>query len=268
MSRPISRSVAVGVAAVGLAVTACAPPVGPKPPPPVPPQPTLTATAAWPMTETTGPMMDSVAPGQNGSVTAGVIRDGTTYYFPGWSKNVDANGNLFGSVPANTGQVVVNDPRHVLEPKNGKFKIWGVLQSQLAANGQLPTGVPGQNFNVIQKARSVDAGGFWKVEIGSNGNRRGKLMCTLGDGNTTVTAIAPPPLFANGTPHTFACWLNENTLVAELDGQAATADTSQVNNVDPSGRFSTVVTFGKKPGSTDPRDAFAGWLHKVSILVG
>src|SRR6266540_964859 len=152
MSRSISRSVVVGVAAVGLAITACAPPVGPKPPPPVPPQPTLTATASWPMNETTGPMRDLIAPGQDGSVTAGVIRDGNTYYFPGWSKNVDANGNLFGSVSANTGQVVVNDPRHVLEPKNGKFKIWGVMRSQLAPNGQLPTGVPGQNFNVIQKA--------------------------------------------------------------------------------------------------------------------
>jgi hypothetical protein len=39
-------------------------------------------------------------------------------------------------------------------------------------------------------------------------------------------------------------------------------------NVDPSWRFSTVVTLGKKPGSTDPGDSFAGWLRDVSVLVG
>jgi len=270
MSRAISRSLFIGIGLVGLALGACAPPTPqkPPPPPPVPPPPVLTATATWLMNETSGAMVDAVAPRQNGAVAAGVLRDGSRYYFPGWSRNVDANGNLFGSVSASTGQVVVNDPNHVLEPKNGKFKIWGVMQSQLSANGQLPNGLPQQTLNVIQKARSVDAGGFWKVEIGTNGNRRGKLMCTLGDGNTTVTAIAPPALFTNGAPHTFQCWLNQNTLVAELDGQVATADTSQVNNVDPSGRFSTVVTFGKKPGSTDPGDSFAGWLRDVNVLVG
>ena len=43
---------------------------------------------------------------------------------------------------------------------------------------------------------------------------------------------------------------------------------AQVNNVDPSGRFSTEVTFGKKPGSIDPKDSFAGWLHEVQVSIG
>jgi hypothetical protein len=107
------------------------------------------------------------------------------------------------------------------------------------------------------------------VEIGTHDNRRGALLCTLGDGDTTVTAMSPgPATFADGQPHSFACWLNQNTLVAELDGQQGTVDTSQVNNVDPSGRFSTEVTFGKKPGSIDPEDSFAGWLHEVQVSIG
>ena len=62
-----------------------------------------------------------------------------------------------------------------------------------------------------------------------------------------------PATFADGQPHSFACWLNQNTLVAELDGQQGTVDTSQVNNVGPSGRFSTEVTFGKKPDPPTPK---------------
>ena len=262
------RAAAAGVVALAVA-TACPPP--PPPPPPVPPVPVVTGSAVWGMNETTGTMKDSLGPPfQNGIVAAGVGRDGSKYHFPGWEHNVDAAGNLVGTVSATDGQVTVADPQHLIEPKNGKFKISGVMQSALASTtGQLPNGVVGQNFNVIQKARSVDAGGFWKVEIGTHDNRRGALMCTLGDGDTTVTAMSPgPATFADGQPHSFACWLNQNTLVAELDGQQGTVDTSQVNNVDPSGRFSTEVTFGKKPGSTDPEDSFAGWLHEVQVSIG
>jgi hypothetical protein len=253
----------------GAVASGCVPP--PPPPPPVPPVPVVTGSALWAMDDTTGTMKDSVGPPfQNGIVAPGVSRDGSKYHFPGWQNNVDAAGNLVGVVSATDGQVTVADPQHLIEPKNGKFKISGVMQSALASTtGQLPNGVVGQNFNVIQKARSVDAGGFWKVEIGTHDNRRGALMCTLGDGDTTVTAMSPgPATFADGQPHSFACWLNQNTLVAELDGQQGTVDTSQVDNVDPSGRFSTEVTFGKKPGSTDPEDSFAGWLYEVQVSIG
>lgn len=273
-TRPQNRSfVVVAALAAGLVASACVPPPPPgPPPPPVPPAPVLTGSAYWGMNEQSGTMKDIVGPPfQNGNVSAsGVTRDGIKYGFAGWANNVDASGNLVGTVSATNAQVTVADPQHLIEPKNGKFRISGVMQSALASTtGQLPTGRPQQNFNVIQKARSVDAGGFWKVEIGSNANRRGKLMCTLGDGDTTVTAMSPGPnTFADGQPHVFACWLNQNTLVAELDGQRATVDTSQVNNVDPAGRFSTVVTFGKKPGSTAPDDSFAGWLHEVRVSIG
>ena len=142
----------------------------------------MTGSAVWGMNETTGPMKDSLGPPfQNGIVAAGVDRDGSKYHFPGWQNNVDAAGNLVGSVSATDGQVTVTDPQHLIEPKNGKFKISGVMQSALASTtGQLPNGVVGQNFNVIQKARSVDAGGFWKVEIGTHDNRRGALHVHAG----------------------------------------------------------------------------------------
>ena len=50
-----------------------------------------------------------------------------------------------------------------------------------------------------------------------------------------------------------------------VDGTAATASAWSVGNVHPTGEFSATVTVGKKPGSTDPKDAFAGRLKELVI---
>ena len=52
----------------------------------------------------------------------------------------------------------VPDPGDVLDPRTGSFTIALQLRSTLLANGRLPT-ASGASYNIVQKARSDDAGG-------------------------------------------------------------------------------------------------------------
>ena len=215
-------------------------------------------------------MKDSVGPPfHNGIVAAGVGRDGSKYQFPGWQNNVDAAGNLVGAVSATDGQVTVADPQHLIEPKNGKFKISGVMQSALASTtGQLPNGVVGRTSTSskrrgrstpVASGRSRSAptttDGRPDVHVGRRRHDRHGDVTRSGDVRRRSAAqlrLLAEPEHAGGRAR-------------RPEGHV---DTSQVNNVDPSGRFSTEVTFGKKPGSTDPEDSFAGWLHEVQVSIG
>ncbi len=259
------RVVPVGAAAIGL-VAACtsSPPTGQ----PLPPTPAMKTLAIWTMDETAGPTMhDTVKPNQNGRMGRGVTPGAGVFQFPGWAANVDATGRLQGSISDTDGEVVVRDRTHVLEPTNDLFGVSGTIRSRLTAAGQLPIGAPGTSFNVIQKARSNNQGGFWKVEIGGSGRTRGRLICTIGDGVRVVVVASPNPV-ADGGWHRFACWLGRGLLVAQVDAQGSTADASLLTTIDPVARFSGGVVLGKKPGSTDPGDAFSGWLGEVSISGG
>ena len=53
--------------------------------------------------------------------------------------------------------------------------------------------------------------------------------------------------------------------VLTVDGTAATASASSVGDIPPTGKFSATMSVGKKPGSTDPRDAFAGYLQQLVV---
>ena len=266
------RALAVGAGALLIGfVTACGPPSG-KPPigPPVtvPPKPAVAPLAVWAMDETTGPVMhDSVAPFQNGRMGSGVLPGAGVFDFPGWMANVDANGVLFGAVSETAGEVSVPDRTHLLEPRNGAFSVTGTIRSRLTAAGQLPVGAPGTSFNVVQKARANNQGGFWKVEIGGSGPHRGRLICTLGDG-ASVVAVASPVLVGDGGWHTFSCWLGRGAFVAQVDGHAQAVAASQIITVNPVDRFSGEVAVGKKPGSTDPGDSFSGWIGEIRVDAG
>jgi hypothetical protein len=266
------RTLALGAGALLMGfVSACGPPSG-KPPiaPPatVPPKPPVAPLAVWSMDERVGPVMhDAVAPFQNGRMGSGVVPEAGVFEFPGWVANVDANGVLFGTVSDTAGQVSVPDRTHVLEPRNGAFSVTGTIRSRLTAAGQLPSGAPGTSFNVVQKARANNQGGFWKVEIGASGPHRGELICTLGDG-LQVVAVASPVLVGDGAWHTFSCWLGRGAFVAQVDGYAQAVPASQISTVDPVDRFSGQVAVGKKPGSTDPGDAFSGWIGEIRVDAG
>jgi hypothetical protein len=235
---------------------------------PIPQLPTLRPVAVWMMDEVGGTRMhDLVPPAQNGVLSPGVRPEGGVFEFPGWIANVDSTGHLVGVVSATDGEVVVRDRAHVLEPTHDAFAVSGTIRSRLTAAGQLPLGAPGASFNVIQKARANNRGGFWKVEIGVSGPNRGRLICTIGDG-VQVAAVASPNWVGDGAWHAFSCWLGRGVLVAQVDAQGAGVNASQLSTVDPVSRFSGEVVLGKKPGSTDPGDSFAGWLGEVRVGVG
>ena len=122
------------------------------------------------MNETSGRVMnDSVRPFNNGVIGPAVRLNGSTYEFPGWVNNVDGAGNMVGQISATDSLVSVADAGHVLEPKNGAFSVEGVLQARLTAAGTLPVGARGVAYNIVQKARASNLGGFWKVEMRGNG---------------------------------------------------------------------------------------------------
>ena len=264
------RAVLAGVgAAIGLAVAACGPPA----PPPVvigpPPAPPAAVQAKWSMNETTGRVMrDSVKPPHDGAIGPSVAIGSGVYDFPGWSGVVDGNGNFTGAPIAAADSVVsVPDAGHQLEPLNAAFSVDGTIRTRLAATGALPNAAQGTGYNVVQKARASNLGGFWKVEIRGFGNGLGHLLCTLGDGRNVVTAESATRL-DDGNWHTFGCRLNGHVWSAVVDGTGANVDATILGSVTPVERFSTAVTIGKKPGSTDPSDSFSGWLDELNISAG
>jgi hypothetical protein len=264
MSKHVHRAVlGAGAAAALLAVSACGPP-----PPPPPPPPPAAAQAIWNMNERSGRVMvDSVRPPNNGVIGPAVKLNGSVYDFPGWMNNVDQAGNFVGQISATDSLVSVADTGHLLEPKNGAFSVEGVVQTRLTAAGTLPVGARGVAYNIIQKARASNLGGFWKVEIRGNGIGIGRLICTLGDGRNVVSAQSTVRM-DNGARHSFACRLNKGVFAAVVDGVSANADSSILGSVNPVERFSTSVSIGKKPGSTDPSDSFSGWIDQLSISAG
>jgi hypothetical protein len=50
-----------------------------------------------------------------------------------------------------------------------------------------------------------------------------------------------------------------------VDGVTTTTSAVHVGDIHPRGSYSAAMTVGKKPGSVDPRDAFAGWLDALTI---
>ena len=121
---------------------------------------------------------DSSPSGLDGAIGAAVSFTPGSYQFPGWTGNVDGTGHLKGKVPAEAGAEKVPDPADVLDPRTGSFTIALQLRYALLANGRLPT-ASGASYNIVQKARSDDAGGFWKLELGGSGGALGKLRWVL-----------------------------------------------------------------------------------------
>jgi hypothetical protein len=212
-------------------------------------------------------MNDSVRPLNNGVIGPGVKIGGGVYDFPGWVSNVDAAGNFVGQISATDSLVSVADSGHDLEPKNGAFSVEGIVQARRTAAGALPVGSRGVAYNIVQKARASNLGGFWKVEIRGNGIGIGRLVCTLGDGRNVVS-VESTVRMDNGARHSFACRLNKGVFAAVVDGVSANVNASILGSVTPVERFSTSVSIGKKPGSTDPSDSFSGWIDQLNISAG
>ena len=84
----------------------------------------------------------------------------------------------------------------------------------------------------------------------------------------TSSPWSPRSGWTTGPGTRFACRLNKGIFAAVVDGVSANANASILGAVNPVERFSTSVSIGKKPGSTDPSDSFSGWIDQLNISAG
>src|SRR5580765_1130365 len=207
------------------------------------------------MTETSGTVMHDDVDSHNGVIGPLVRLTGATGYdFPGWQNNVQ-NGRLFGTVPAAGSIVTVQDPTKVFDGDNVSVR----LKARLV-NGHLPTQAVGgavPSYNVVQKGKAKSQGGFWKMEV----TNAGKLRCTAANPSTTK-AVVSTPVVADGNEHLVACNLAGGKLTVTVDGVSKSVNTTIAPH--PTGKFA-YVSIGKKPGSTDPSDAFSGNLRDLTF---
>lgn len=254
-TRSIARLLVVGPTAVALTMLA-----------------TVSASAAasvvgsWPMNESSGSVMiDTSGSGLNGKIGSAVQLGGGDrgYLFPGWTSNVDSSGQLTGKVSSTAGAVSVPDPNDTLDPRTGDISVSLDLQATLTASGRLPT-ASGASYNIVQKARSNDPGGFWKLELAGSGSTLGRLRWVLSDGSHKVVVTSKPRV-DDGAWHSVVAERRGNQMVLTVDGSSVTKSASSVGDIHPTGTWSATMTVGKKPGSTDPKDAFAGRLRQLIV---
>jgi Laminin G domain len=217
------------------------------------------------MNESSGSVMIDTSPSHlDGVIGTSVMLGGSDgYLFPGWTGNVDPTGHLAGTVSATGGAVAVPDPLDVLDPRTASFSVSLGLEATLTASGTLPT-APGASYNIVQKARADDPGGFWKLELGGGGTALGKLRWVLSDGSAKVVVTSKQRV-DDGAWHTVVAERRGAQSVLTVDGVSATVSAASVGDIHPTGKYNATMTVGKKPGSPDPSDAFAGRLKELVI---
>ena len=266
------RAVLAGVgAAVGLAVAACGPPA----PPPVvigpPPAPPAAVQARWSMNETTGRVMkDSVKPPHDGADRARrrhrAAACTTSRAGPMWS-------TATATSPA----------RHP-----------GRRQRRLGARHRPPAGAA----RTPRSRSTASSGPAWPPPARCPTPRRAPAT-------TSCRRPGPPTWAASGRSRSGAsatAWATccAPSVTAATCVTAESADPRRRRQLahlrlpaqrqrlvgrrgrrrrqrrrhhprlasHPVERFSTAVTIGKKPGSTDPSDSFSGWLDELNISAG
>jgi hypothetical protein len=225
-----------------------------------------TLVGDWPMNESGGSVMaDTSGSNLDGTIGSAVELGGgdAGYLFPGWTRNVDASGQLSGKVSATAGAVSVPDPNDALDPRTGDISVSLDLRATLTSSGRLPT-ASGASYNIVQKARANDPGGFWKLELAGSGSPLGKLRWVLSDGTDKVVVTAKPRV-DDGAWHRVVAVRRGNQMVLTVDGTSVSKSASSIGDIHPTGTWSGAMTVGKKPGSTDPRDAFAGRLRTLAV---
>ncbi len=201
----------------------------------------------------------------------GVTTDGSKYVFSGWTTNVDATGRLTGLLASSSaGEIRVPDAASLLSPGAGSFSIALSLRPTLV-NGSLP--LPGSgtlaapSYNILQRGRATDAGGFYKLELIGSGSKLGKVHCGMkAPGFASLDVYSARIL--DGKPHTIECTLDRLTRVLKIttDGfVSGTKSFTTYGTIMPRDAYGTYLTVGKKPGSSDPGDAFAGEIDYVTI---
>jgi hypothetical protein len=220
------------------------------------------------MNESSGSVMIDVSPSHlDGAIGKAVMLGGAEgYLFPGWTGNIDTTGHLAGTVSATAGAVAVPDPLDVLDPRTASLSVSLNLKATLTDSGKLPT-APGASYNIVQKARANDPGGYWKLELAGSGAALGKLRWVLSDGSHKVVVTSKKRV-DDGAPHTVVAERRGAQSLLTVDGGVpATVSAASIGDIHPTGKYNATMTVGKKPGSTDPKDAFAGRLKELVITL-
>lgn len=228
----------------------------------------------WNMNEPAGStlMLDSAAPAANSSPYSGVVDNGSTYLFPGWTNNLTPTGQLSGVLATSSlGEIRVPDPSGKLLPLTSSFSVAVRLRPTLV-NGSLPTdGVDpaliNPSYNVVQRGRATDPGGFYKLELIGYGSKYGKIHCGMkAPGYNSVDVYSGPLL--DGNFHTVDCTIDRLAKVLRITTDGVVSWTksygSTYGSISPRDIYGTFLTVGKKPGSLNPADAFAGEIDWVS----
>ena len=214
-------------------------------------------------------MKDSVKPPHDGAIGPAVAISGGVYDFPGWSNVVDGNGNFTGAqIPA--ADSVVVGARHrppARAHRTARSRSTAPSAPAWPPPARCPTPRQGTGYNLVQKARASNLGGFWKVEIRGFGNGLGHVLCTLGDGRNVLTAESAARVDDGNVAH-LRLPAQRQRLVGRRGRRRRQRRRHHPRLGHPVERFSTAVTIGKKPGSTDPSDSFSGWLDELNISAG
>lgn len=223
------------------------------------------------------------------------------YKFTGW-ENVVSGGAIpdAATVPANASEVVVTQNDNKLDPWSSSFKI--VLRFTPTLVWRDPDGPGGEpagdglpnilgnhsdvSYNMVMKGRSNDPGGSYKGEmLGDHGGDTGKIRCVFRDDDgQSVSVKAGQVTLATASLNKVECGIDRERGVAFIrvleNGEAGmpAGGWGEVIKSLPAGfddihpntdtSFGNRFNIGKKSGSTDPRDAFAGKIYYVRLYFG
>ena len=236
--------------------------------------------ARWEFDESPGStrVLDSSAARREAVLGSNVGVDHGALVFPGWASHVDPEGRLVRALAdeaeGRSRVVLVADPRNILSPEDRWFRVELVIRVQTLAGVGLPRpGVspPGigldfehPSYNIIQRGRTGEPGGLWKMELIGHGNDEGRIGCGFEDDSGNKAYVIAQERVDDAAPHTVSCMRTSNKVGAEVDGNQLASD-AQLGRIQPRGEFGDSVTIGGKPGSLDPSDYFAGSIEHVVI---
>jgi hypothetical protein len=156
----------------------------------------LAKAADWQMNETSGPMIDSSANGNDGTLTD-VDQSGSTYVFNG-----------------STSHVVVPDDDS-LDPAANDI----TLTASVRVNGE---SMDDDSYDIVRKGLSTTAGGDYKMEIkGTSDPTVGRLHCLFKGSGGRVNRVARVDI-VDGRWHTLECVKTSDSVVARVDGRSYT----------------------------------------------
>ncbi len=216
------------------------------------------STVTWSMNERSGSRMASTGHGPNGHIGAAVRLGspgaaGTAYTFAAPAPQSRVQAGRLVTVSNSSGGRYLNP---------GTARITVAISVRTSGSGE---------YNVIQKGQARTRGGFYKMEINSNGGRPGRPACTFGTGSRGYS-VSTTTRVNDGRWHRVSCTkaASGGTVIVKLtvDGvakrRAFHAANFAISNTMP-------LSIGGKTSCNAGRvdcDYFEGSLDRASVSIG